>query len=289
MSSVITSHESQVMLNRPTTGSRFTDWYYTLAGKLLVPEWQRWYGSLDWDEAAARHTDPTVMYPDYYTCDRHGVKGGYLNGWQAIGWSFAANLFGMQAHYDHVARYLAARYRSHPPQRLLDIGSGTGDWAVQIAQQLPDAHLTALELSPYMLAAAERRWQLAELPEDHVSWVHGNGEAMPFADATFDVVTCFLLFHELTPAATTRLLRDARRVLAPQGRLIIFDAVQRPIPIKPVNDIGVVAVATLLREQDFATYAHVDIPKLAESVGFAGSSTTYLGRLPWQFHMTEIW
>jgi ubiquinone/menaquinone biosynthesis C-methylase UbiE len=48
-------------------------------------------------------------------------------------------------------------------------------------------------------------------------------EALPFPDASFDVVLSSLMFHHLDAPTKRGALREWRRVLAPDGRLVLFD------------------------------------------------------------------
>ena len=109
-------------------------------------------------------------------------------------------------------------------ERCLDIATGTGDLAIMIAQVEPGIHVTGLDLSREMLAVAEHKVRERGLGQ-RVELVEGNALHMPFADASFDLVTCgFGLrnFPDL-PAA----LAEMRRVLRPGGRALSLE-VSRP-------------------------------------------------------------
>jgi ubiquinone/menaquinone biosynthesis C-methylase UbiE len=59
-----------------------------------------------------------------------------------------------------------------------------------------------------------------------VTFAEGNAETLPFADASFDIVTCLYLFHELPRRARQAVANEIRRVLRPDGRLIFLDSLQ---------------------------------------------------------------
>lgn len=103
--------------------------------------------------------------------------------------------------------------------RALDIGCGTGVAARALARRRGGAlRVTGIDRSPDFIAAA-RRFAAEEgvAPEFRVADAH----APPFADASFDAVVAHtLLSHAADPA---RVLAEARRVLAPGGRLVVFD------------------------------------------------------------------
>lgn len=92
-------------------------------------------------------------------------------------------------------------------RRLLDIASGTG----HLAQAATDrgALVEGLDIAPSMVARASR-----DFPG--IAFRLGSAEALPYEDASFDVVTCcFGLLHMERPEAV---LAEIRRVLRPGGR-----------------------------------------------------------------------
>jgi ubiquinone/menaquinone biosynthesis C-methylase UbiE len=105
---------------------------------------------------------------------------------------------------------------------LLDLACGTGRFLREVKTNYPRLHITGLDLSPHYLSAARR--ELA--PWSRTRFVEGLAEAMPFADAEFDVVTCIYLFHELPPRIRRAAVAEIRRVLRPGGTLIFVDSLQ---------------------------------------------------------------
>ena len=95
---------------------------------------------------------------------------------------------------------------------VLDVGSGAGDVALAIARDGErrglEVRVTCLDHSEQMLAIARR--ETAAHPA--LSFVRGEGEALPFAEAAFDAVTCTLALHHFEPAGARALLRELRRV-----------------------------------------------------------------------------
>ena len=106
--------------------------------------------------------------------------------------------------------------------RLLDVACGTGRTLHQLAVAHPGLRLYGVDLSPAYIRTARKR--LAELPE--VSLSVENGEALPYADATFDIVTSVYLFHELPRNARRNVARELFRVVKPGGLVVIEDSAQ---------------------------------------------------------------
>jgi ubiquinone biosynthesis O-methyltransferase len=101
--------------------------------------------------------------------------------------------------------------------RVLDVGAGTGRYALKLARQ--GAHVTALDQSPEMLAVA-RQVALSEgLSIDFR--LASVEDALPFDDAQFDLVTCALMLCHVPDLSGA--VREFARVLQPGGHLIITD------------------------------------------------------------------
>jgi SAM-dependent methyltransferase len=102
--------------------------------------------------------------------------------------------------------------------RVLDVACGTGLVARLAAEAVgADGHVTALDLNPAMLAVA------SELPAAEgapIEWVEGDAQALPFEEASFDVVCCQLglqFFPDREGA-----VGEMRRVLVPGGLAVVM-------------------------------------------------------------------
>jgi ubiquinone/menaquinone biosynthesis C-methylase UbiE len=97
-------------------------------------------------------------------------------------------------------------------RRVLDVGSGAGDVPLALvrdgALRGVQLHVTCLDRSEQMLAIARR----ACAGNPALAFVRAEGEALPFDDGAFDVVTCTLALHHFEPDAARALLREVRRV-----------------------------------------------------------------------------
>ena len=98
---------------------------------------------------------------------------------------------------------------------LLDCGCGTGALLVPLREAFPGIPFTGIDLSEGMLGVAKAR----QLPD--TVFLAGDCEALPFAEASFDVVLCCHSFHHYPhPRA---FFSEAFRVLKKGGRLILRD------------------------------------------------------------------
>ena len=108
-----------------------------------------------------------------------------------------------------------------PGGRALDVCCGTGDLALLLAQRVgPDGRVVGLDFTSEMLDIARRRAAAAG-SAPICRFVPGDAQLLPFADATFDVVTVGFGIRNVGEPA--RALREWRRVLRPGGRLAILE------------------------------------------------------------------
>jgi len=110
---------------------------------------------------------------------------------------------------------LVAVGRVVPGARVLDLASGPGEPALTLARLVgPRGHVVATDIAPAMLAAAQE--QAAAQGLINISFKAADAQNLPFASATFDVVTCrFGIAHV---PDYQRALEEIRRVLRPGGR-----------------------------------------------------------------------
>ncbi|MEO0478948.1 MAG: class I SAM-dependent methyltransferase [Planctomycetota bacterium] len=105
--------------------------------------------------------------------------------------------------------------------RVLDVGCGPGLQTLVLAEALPEASITALDLTREYLDQLERRVDKAELGS-RVAVVEGDMSAMPFAEASFDLIWSEGAAYSM---GFDNAVRDWRRLLAPDGFLAVSELV----------------------------------------------------------------
>lgn len=204
--------------------------------RLLIDEQslRRYAESVDWEKESASFRRDDVTIPSYYTSQNfHGIEGGYLNKSAAVS-------------YDPITQYVVPPNETWvrqalidaikvQPRRILDLGCGTGSTTLMLKQAFPQAEVIGLDLSPYMLVRAEHKAQSANLD---ITWRHGNAEKTVFKDASFDLVTASLLFHETPPTVAQAILHESFRLLVEGGQVLILDGNQNTLrQLEWLNDV----------------------------------------------------
>lgn len=112
-------------------------------------------------------------------------------------------------------------------EAVLDIGCGTGHTALAFARRA--GRVEALDLTDEMLAQGRRL--AAERGLSNLCFREGDVAALPYGDASFDVVTSRLSAHHY--AQPDLAVREAARVLRPGGIVLLVDSV---VPEDPAQD-----------------------------------------------------
>ena len=188
-------------------------------------ELKRYYQSIDWQQESDRFRRADVTIPAYYSSQNfHGIEKGYLNPGAAVSYD-PVTQYVLPPNETLVRQGLLDRIRVKP-RRILDLGCGTGSTTLMLKQAFPQAQVIGLDLSPYMLVRAEDKANKAGLD---IQWRHGNAEHTGFPDASFDLVTASLLFHETPPAVTQAILLECFRLLTVGGEVLILDGSQKTL------------------------------------------------------------
>ncbi|MCJ2140736.1 class I SAM-dependent methyltransferase [Methylobacterium sp. E-066] len=154
---------------------------------------------------------------------------------------------------------IGALVRGLPGARVLDLGCGGGH--VAFAAAAAGAAVTAYDLSAEMLAAVTAEAGRRGL--DRIETRQGAAESLPFPDAAFDAVLTRYSAHHWrdVPAA----LAEARRVLKPEGLLVVCDAVA---PEEPLLDTHLQAVELLRDPSHVRDYRVSEWRRMLEIAGF---------------------
>lgn len=107
-------------------------------------------------------------------------------------------------------------------QRVLDVGCGTGNLLRSTGRRHPRVELVGLDPDPQAVARAGRKARRAGLT---MRLDRGFAQELPYPDGSFDRVFSSLMLHHLDGPSKDALLAEVRRVLRPEGVLVLADAV----------------------------------------------------------------
>lgn len=122
--------------------------------------------------------------------------------------------------YPAILDEVMRRHAAAPARRTLQLTCAYGALTPALAASPASGELHLMDAAAIQLRAAQRKIPGGAGP---VHCARVNAEALAYADDSFDTVIIFFLLHELPPAARTRALREAVRVLAPGGRLLLAE------------------------------------------------------------------
>jgi len=138
---------------------------------------------------------------------------------------------------EEVSRWQAARDRR--PFHMLDVGCGTGTLLSLMARQPEAQRLVGLDYSPVMVEKFHGK--IANSPYGgKMEALVGDSEHLPFADESFDVLTCCNSFHHYPHQPAV--IRGFHRVLRPGGLLILVDGFRDNVIGWVIFDVAVAFV-----------------------------------------------
>lgn len=184
-------------------------------------------------------------------------------------------------------RFLVSRLDVGPEHTVLDVATGTGAVAIELARRT-GCRVVGLDQSREMLEAGRRRVADAGL-DDRIELVEGTAERLPFADASFDGLTfTYLLRYVDDPAAT---IRELARVVRPGGTMAMLEFGVPRGPARPAWELYVRAglpvlgavvspgwrrVGSFLGESIRSFHRRYDVPSLWRAAGIESVETRRL-------------
>ncbi len=155
--------------------------------------------------------------------------------------------------------------RHFPPSgaalRLLDVGCGPANSALELLSLRPDLHIIGLDRSLGMLRQA--RHKLRSVNAEQIQILLGDVCHLPLPDSSMDAVTAHSVYYLL--ADQSAFLAEALRVLRPGGRLILFDPAAAPYAFKVIRR----AVTRLVNRSGKTAITPETMARTLENAGFA--------------------
>lgn len=148
--------------------------------------------------------------------------------------------------------------RQYSPKDILDVATGTGDFALLAARELKPRSVLGVDISEGMMAVAREKTEKAGL-QDVVSFQREDCLSLSMPHETFDAVTVAYGIRNFSDLE--RGLKEILRVLRQGGRLVIIElTAPRRFPMR----------------QMFWLYSHILMPMMGRIVSRDGSAYKYL-------------
>ena len=148
--------------------------------------------------------------------------------------------------------------RPYHPQQMMDVATGTGDFAILACRELQPQSLIGTDISEGMMNIAREKVRQAGLA-DRISFAREDCTALSFAESSFDAVTVAFGIRNFEHLDLG--LHEMCRVLRPGGHLVILElSTPDRFPMK----------------QLFALYSKAAMPLMGRTISHDDSAYTYL-------------
>ena len=144
------------------------------------------------------------------------------------------------------------------PKEVLDIATGTGDFAIQTCRYLPSVSIKGVDISEGMMTVGQKKVELMGLQE-RISFERQDCTALTFDDNSYDAVIAAFGIRNF--ADLDKGLREMCRVLRPGGHLCILELTQ-PVAF-PIRQL-------------FQIYSHTVLPLYGRLISKDSEAYTYL-------------
>lgn len=166
------------------------------------------------------------LYPEYYRRNFHHQTDGYLSPKSAELYEHQVEILFHGLANPMRRRILKPMKKklnpSRGPLKILELGAGCGTFTRLLGYAFPTAHITALDISPYYLQHARKKYYYKK----NIDFVQGKAEDLNFKDQSFDAVISVFLLHELPAEIREKVLKESLRVLKPDGFWGHLDSLQ---------------------------------------------------------------
>jgi len=180
------------------------------------------FDEADTDGPGSLELNTGMAMPDYTMHEIHIQPGGYTgNDFAGPLYHYGTNTFYKGQNNEDQFHFHIARTVGQPSggklEKIVDFGCGIGRLSTALAEVYPDAEVWGLDVGGPLVRYAHLRARELGTP---VHFAQRLAEDTKFANGSFDLVTAYILFHEVSEEAAVDICKEAFRILRPGG---VFD------------------------------------------------------------------
>jgi SAM-dependent methyltransferase len=183
---------------------------------------------------------------------------------EAVAFAGQKQDFYTQVKAERLLEIFRARYNDLSRIRVLDVGCGVGLTDEAIKERIQN--LTGVDVSESSLAKAHKR-------NPQVSYVHYEGDVLPFADDSFHALFAICVWHHVPRPKWLAFAREIWRVLKPRGIAVIFEH-------NPWNPLTRYVVSRIPFDENAELLREALCKRLLREAGFVCIRGEYLLFLP---------
>lgn len=148
--------------------------------------------------------------------------------------------------------------------KILDVGCGDGNTARYFKKYFTNSEYIGIDISKSSIDIAKNKYK----SEEKISFEQYNGKNIPYTENTFDIIFIACVLHHVVKKEHEDLLKECKRVLKKNGRIIIFEH-------NPYNPLTIKTVNTCPFDEDAVLMNSKYLNKLLKDVGFVDVNVRY--------------
>jgi ubiquinone/menaquinone biosynthesis C-methylase UbiE len=165
------------------------------------------------------------------------------------------------------ARMIAERMAGTGPARVLDIAAGHGVFGIAMAQQNPQAEITAVDWVPVLEVAKENAAKAGISQRFHT--IPGSAFDVDFG-GSYDLVLITNFLHHFDPPTNEGLLRKVHAALKPEGKAVTLEFCPNEDRVTPLTSARF-AITMLQSTEHGDAYTFPELDAMFRHAGFAQS------------------
>lgn len=171
--------------------------------------------------------DPNFKYPEYFSTVEFHIQPGNYHADPLAGYIYHYGtkvFFTGRNNNDDVQRQFVTTLptpKDGQVRKIIDIGGSVGQTATALKERFPQAEVFGTDISAAMVRYSHKR--AIDLGLDVHFQQRAAEDLFGHADNSADIVTAFIVFHEIPGHIAERVVKEAYRVLRPGGLFVIMD------------------------------------------------------------------